>query len=69
MNYRMINGSYDYVDVGSWEDNKLSLRLKDVVWPAPELPQGNVPVSICSVECDLGYRKDMTDDQQCCWVC
>ena len=69
MNYRKINGSYNYVNVGSWENNKLSLRLHEIEWPGPRLAEGKYPVSICSLDCDPGYRKDMIDDEQCCWVC
>ena len=69
MNYQKVNGVHDYVNVGTWEDNLLTLDLEKVVWPGVELPIGQVPMSFCSHDCELGYRKDMTDNKQCCWVC
>lgn len=69
-NYRQNEetGVYEYVTVGSWENSVLDIRTEVIQWPDPELPNGKVPVSMCSFECGLGERKEVTDEKSCCWV-
>lgn len=68
MNYRYNEEKkrYEYAVVGTWEDNHLELPIEEIVWPGPRLP--DVPRSMCSVECTLGSRKDVNDENACCWV-
>lgn len=70
MNYRWVDklGAYGYENVGSWDNNKLVLDESKIMWPDPQLPPGKIPLSMCSMKCEVGWRKDMTDDHQCCWV-
>jgi len=69
MNYQKINANtYGYIKVGSWNDKELDIDLEHVQWPGGALSSGELPMSICSVECDVGWRKDMIDEHQCCWV-
>ena len=69
-NYRQNpeTGLYEYATVGSWENSVLHLNTSIIQWPEPKLPNGKVPVSICSFECGPGERKEVIDDKSCCWV-
>ncbi|XP_030754037.1 metabotropic glutamate receptor 5-like isoform X2 [Sitophilus oryzae] len=67
MNFRKVNGTYDYVQIGTWNNRSL-------VWARnfnhPQLKGKNV-TSICSEECSLGSYKSekQLGNKKCCWVC
>lgn len=63
LNYQLLsNGSYAYVQIGDWNDGKLT-------WIG-ELQ--NIVTSVCSRECDPGFRKEYKtggQEKKCCWAC
>lgn len=72
MNYRYneAEGEYEYRVVGSWEDNHLELSESEIAWVGRSAADDQIPMSICSLECQQGWRKVIKDDlYACCWVC
>jgi hypothetical protein len=67
LNLQSINGMLSFEIVGTW-DHANSLQLTDPIqWPGDgeELPQ-----SICSIPCGVGYEPHRLPDQgPCCWEC
>ncbi|XP_062537506.1 metabotropic glutamate receptor 1-like isoform X2 [Armigeres subalbatus] len=66
MNYQFLNGSYDYVPVGEW--NNGSLIFTQSLQPSPAGPVE----SVCSRPCPPGSYKNLQtggQEKQCCWVC
>ncbi|WKY15018.1 hypothetical protein Q1695_000494 [Nippostrongylus brasiliensis] len=59
------NQEFDYVEIGHWSENNLTINEKEVWWPGGD----HVPLSQCSLECRTGYRKQLIKDEQCCWAC
>ncbi|CAD6188743.1 unnamed protein product [Caenorhabditis auriculariae] len=54
----------DYVEIGHWSENNLTIYDEQLWWNANE-----TPVSVCSLPCKVGYRKQLIKDEQCCWAC
>ncbi|VDM61729.1 unnamed protein product [Angiostrongylus costaricensis] len=55
----------DYVEIGHWSENNLTVDEEELWWTGIE----QMPLSVCSLECRTGYRKQMIKDEQCCWAC
>ncbi|EGT32042.1 hypothetical protein CAEBREN_32631 [Caenorhabditis brenneri] len=54
----------DYVEIGHWSENNLTIYEKNLWWD-PD----HTPVSVCSLPCKIGFRKQLIKDEQCCWAC
>ncbi|EFP04998.1 CRE-MGL-1 protein [Caenorhabditis remanei] len=54
----------DYVEIGHWSENNLTIYEKNLWWD-PD----HTPVSLCSLPCKIGFRKQLIKDEQCCWAC
>ncbi|CAP23141.1 LOW QUALITY PROTEIN: Protein CBR-MGL-1, partial [Caenorhabditis briggsae] len=54
----------DYVEIGHWSENNLTIYEKNLWWD-PD----HTPVSVCSLPCKTGFRKQLIKDEQCCWAC
>ncbi|CAB3410303.1 unnamed protein product [Caenorhabditis bovis] len=54
----------DYVEIGHWSENNLTI-YEDQLWWEPN----KTPVSVCSLPCAIGFRKQLIKDEQCCWAC
>ncbi|VEN43404.1 unnamed protein product [Callosobruchus maculatus] len=69
MNFqRLANGSFDYVQVGGWNNHTLTLNEKAMQFG----PNGRTVKSICSEDCPIGKYKSVQQggkDKRCCWVC
>lgn len=69
--YSIINYRVDeekggrVVRVGTWEEGKLKLNARSIVWN--DGLTGNIPRSVCSERCKPGYRQ--TQEINCCWQC
>ncbi|XP_062700997.1 metabotropic glutamate receptor 1 [Aedes albopictus] len=66
MNFQFINGSYDYVPVGEWNNGSLIFTQS-----LQSSPAGPVE-SVCSRPCPPGSYKNLQtggQEKQCCWVC
>ncbi|XP_058443037.1 metabotropic glutamate receptor 1-like [Malaya genurostris] len=67
MNYQLQkDGSYDYVQVGEWNNGSLSF-LRDL-----QVSESGPVESVCSKPCFPGYYKNLQtggQEKQCCWVC
>ncbi|CAJ0583098.1 unnamed protein product, partial [Mesorhabditis spiculigera] len=53
----------DYVEIGSWSEGQLEIQRSKLDWG------DDVPLSICSMPCQKGYRKQLIKDEICCWAC
>ncbi|XP_065079892.1 metabotropic glutamate receptor 1-like [Ochlerotatus camptorhynchus] len=63
MNFQLINGSYDYVPVGEWNNGSLTFTQNLQASPVE---------SVCSKPCPPGSYKNLQtggQEKQCCWVC
>uniref|UniRef100_A0A7E4W6B1 G_PROTEIN_RECEP_F3_4 domain-containing protein n=1 Tax=Panagrellus redivivus TaxID=6233 RepID=A0A7E4W6B1_PANRE len=59
----------DYVEVGSWSEVRLKLNESLMFWNM-EGEDGETPISVCSEDCKLGYKKQLIKaDEICCWAC
>ncbi len=73
-NYRYINGSYDYVPVGSWSgDRGLNNRINGSLVLSESVIQWAhvnvvVPLSVCRPHCRLGQIR-VHLKRSCCWNC
>uniref|UniRef100_W5N799 Glutamate metabotropic receptor 7 n=1 Tax=Lepisosteus oculatus TaxID=7918 RepID=W5N799_LEPOC len=64
--YQMTNNSAPgYKVIGQWMDS-LQLNVDDMQWPNGEQ---DIPSSVCSLPCEMGYRKKMVKGMPCCWHC
>ncbi|VDK54339.1 unnamed protein product, partial [Cylicostephanus goldi] len=49
-----VSGITDYVEIGHWSENNLTIYEDELWWGADA-----VPFSQCSLECRTGYRKQL----------
>ncbi|CAI4233225.1 unnamed protein product [Auanema sp. JU1783] len=54
----------DYVEIGHWSENNLTILDDKLKWRT-----GFLPLSLCSLPCSIGSRKQLIKDEQCCWAC
>lgn len=76
-NLQLIDGVYDFLDVGTWVDTDSDERLaiyKEIPWYI----QGNhslwdddtgIPQSVCSKPCETGQKRTVLPENPCCWSC
>ncbi|KAK9744035.1 Nine Cysteines Domain of family 3 GPCR [Popillia japonica] len=63
LNYQHLgNGSYDYVNVGSWHDKSLTL------FKPLQFKTGTKVTSVCSKPCGAGQYAQI-ENKKCCWTC
>ncbi|VDN53509.1 unnamed protein product, partial [Dracunculus medinensis] len=62
--YEKETRTSDYVVVGRWSEDQLQLNDKKMFWGS-----NNIPLSVCSLPCPVGYRKQLIKDEICCWAC
>ncbi|XP_056595830.1 glutamate receptor, metabotropic 8b isoform X2 [Triplophysa dalaica] len=63
--YQNTNRSAEYRIIGHWTDH-LHLNIDAMNW-ASEDPA--VPISVCSLPCQMGERKKVVKGVPCCWHC
>ena len=73
-NYRYINGSYDYVPVGSWAGNGSARHITENFVLDQSLIQNahvnaNIPLTMCRPHCGHGQIKVAAMRGFCCWKC
>ena len=49
----------DYVEVGSWSEQRLEFKEELMFWNLDGSGEKGVPISKCSMPCDKGYRKQL----------
>ena len=49
----------DYVEVGSWSEQKLVIKEELMFWNNADEEEKETPISKCSMPCPLGYRKQL----------
>ncbi|CAI5454294.1 unnamed protein product [Caenorhabditis angaria] len=65
----------DYVEIGNWTykgenpdgTHNYEIKIYDdkLFWNNSSKP----PLSVCSLPCERGYKKQLIKDEQCCWAC
>lgn len=75
-NLQLIDGNYQFVDVGKWIFNEGGMGLTievDIPWYVGEFrkrdKETGVPISICSEPCGIGERQNTVPENACCWTC
>uniref|UniRef100_A0A914DR92 G-protein coupled receptors family 3 profile domain-containing protein n=1 Tax=Acrobeloides nanus TaxID=290746 RepID=A0A914DR92_9BILA len=59
-----------YREVGKWSEQKLEIYESEFFWNVENGGDGKVPISVCSPDCRLGYKKQLIkSDELCCWAC
>ena len=53
---RENSSGYEYKTIGEWKSGTLSMNDSDIFWR-----KGQMPKSVCSEECDIGYVKVCTE--------
>ncbi|XP_043914026.1 extracellular calcium-sensing receptor-like [Protopterus annectens] len=68
MNWQMdSNGSIKFVKVGMYKNGELFINKSIIVWNGGQI---QIPVSVCSKSCTVGYRKATRQGQPaCCFDC
>ncbi len=63
LQYNDTTNNYSFEIVGSW-DNGLEIT-EPIQWVTGD----EVPRSICSEPCDIGYEQISRAESRCCWIC
>ncbi|RWS29510.1 metabotropic glutamate receptor 8-like protein [Leptotrombidium deliense] len=57
---------FQWINVGTYEDDRLNLDLNKVQF---HLSNREIPVSVCSLQCNKGQAKKYIEGENCCWHC
>ncbi|XP_050297132.1 metabotropic glutamate receptor 5-like isoform X2 [Anthonomus grandis grandis] len=72
MNFqRLENGSFVYVEVGSWNNHSLTWT-KEPQFPEIRSKKNVRNISVCAEQCARGHYKSVQQggkDKKCCWAC
>ncbi|XP_059480181.1 metabotropic glutamate receptor 4 isoform X2 [Neocloeon triangulifer] len=59
-------GVFRWLKVGEYWEGELRLNMSEIQF---KLGQPQSPVSVCSLECELGQAKKYLEGESCCWHC
>ncbi|XP_043212008.1 metabotropic glutamate receptor-like [Amphibalanus amphitrite] len=64
-----VTGLHQYKVIGQWE-GELNMSADSVRWNrGPDDLVNRVPLSVCSLPCEVGEVKYMQQGDTCCWMC